>query len=353
MIEPYDPNKSFKWIPDLTKIKEINHSDSNLKFYAVRAGHPTTTDPNNVGHGARRWTIEEKSKATRTLAYKPLNINHTMPITEGKNFVVDAEFMDGEEQAIIAVQDPEINKAIKEGIITHVSVQGKSREAPLVCEKGQCANEPRGTIYEALALIATKDFEYRGQKIKAESPGDPTALIKIIECNKKLQDNSAFIANITPNKTMNEQFRNILAKITQHNENLDSITSAINALADVPEDIKAQLLEAARQIYSAMEKNTPAAQAPVQGLAELKTQVEALSKTVSEMQDYSKNKMTEILNKTIDEKLASFKPAAPAAPTPATTTLEKLSDGELGKVLEAKLQSIPLSEMLARYERGN
>jgi len=366
-----DLKEIFKWVPDLTKIKQLNQEKTGVKFYAVKALHPMVTDPQNIGHGSRRWTQDEAMKSARTLVDKMLNLNHQIKITSGQNFVLDAEFADNEIQCIIAVEDTKIQEAITKGWITKVSVQGSSRSAEMVCTSGKCAETPAGTIFNALALVATKDFEYNGQKIPGEPPGDNSTWIKLIETNSRtdhitrLENYSLTVQEAQRKSRMDNAIAGVIQRIYEKKENLDSVKQAISGLADVPDEIKNQLLTLAAKLYNATEGQPPpppgAAPPPAtppdytKELATIKDGMVKLEKLIADQKEFTEKKMTDVLNNVIDTKIKELTKTAgtpPAPGTPTAGTLESLTDTQLGTAMEQKIREKPLSEILDMHSKG-
>jgi len=95
-------------------------------LYLVRAAGEAITDHRSEGEEYRRkLSADELNSMTRTIIGKSMDINH-QPEFETDSTVLDAEFdkKRKEMQALIIVRDPQINKAIDNGKITAVSING-------------------------------------------------------------------------------------------------------------------------------------------------------------------------------------------------------------------------------------
>jgi hypothetical protein len=147
--------ESFQWLePTLTFYKTMG----NGKLYKVHALHVGTSQNMN------RYDEEELRLAARSLAERPLNLNHARYSGfRGVNKVVDAEYEDGVVEAVIYVEDPEIQRMIDDGEIKHVSIEAKARSA-----EWADGFAIQGLVFTGLALL-TSDVP----------PGDPlTAIMK-------------------------------------------------------------------------------------------------------------------------------------------------------------------------------
>jgi hypothetical protein len=154
--------ESFRWTPPIQFYKATEGGPG--KFYKVHAIHVTTTGNRN------KYTEEELKLAARSLAERPLNINHEKELLFPQNKTVDAEFESNNVEAVIYVEDEETNRLYQAGKIKNVSIDAKFRSA----EVGQ-VTVPRGIIFTGLALLT-----------EGVAPGDPLTTIKLWE--KKLSE---------------------------------------------------------------------------------------------------------------------------------------------------------------------
>jgi len=158
--------ESFGWALPLSLYAE---DDGGAKLYKVRALHVGTTGNLN------KYTEEELRLAARSLAERPLNLNHFHALG-AEDRVLDAEFEDGAVEAIIAVGDPVVQALLEAGKIKHVSIEAKFRHE--ACNPAGC--EIRGIVFTGLALLT-----------EGVQPGDPLTMI-----TEKLGEASA-IASFT------------------------------------------------------------------------------------------------------------------------------------------------------------
>ncbi|MEM2998867.1 MAG: hypothetical protein QW542_07975, partial [Thermoproteota archaeon] len=146
--------EGFKWLdPAIIYHKRMG----NGKLYKVHAIHVGASQNMNV------YDEEELKLAARSLAERPLNLNHARYSGfQGVNKVVDAEYEDGVVEAVIYVEDRELQRMIEDGEIEHVSIEAKARSA-----EWADGFAIQGLVFTGLALL-TGDVP----------PGDP--LTKII-----------------------------------------------------------------------------------------------------------------------------------------------------------------------------
>lgn len=154
--------ESFRWTPPIEFYKAVEGTQG--KFYKVHAIHVTTTGNKN------KYTEEELKLAARSLAERPLNINHEKELPFPQNKSVDAEFEANNVEAVIYVEDEETNRLYESGKIKNVSIDAKFRTADV----GQVL-VPRGIVFIGLALLT-----------EGVAPGDPLTSITLWE--KKLAE---------------------------------------------------------------------------------------------------------------------------------------------------------------------
>lgn len=194
--EASELHSQFKWVtPEyLQKLKEME-KDVGGRFFLVRASAETITDHRGEGEPYRRkLDATELWGLTRTGIGKGTDINHDERYkTEG--YVVDGEFdpVRKEVQYIVHESDEEILKAIDDGTIDAVSINGGAPRSEHVapcehdCTGGQCelCLHPRGVILGEKDNIAftwvvenPKGLMWKGIMIPPASPGVKTTRIE-------------------------------------------------------------------------------------------------------------------------------------------------------------------------------
>jgi len=149
--------ESFRWAPPIEFYKMVEGEEG--RFYKVHAIHVTTT-----GNRAK-YTEEELMSSARSLADKPLGLNHQRQLPFPRNKVVDSEFEDMKAEAIIRVVDEEVNRLYDAGKIRNVSIEAKYRSRD--AEETRVL-VPRGIVFTRLDLL-TEDV----------APGDPFTSIML------------------------------------------------------------------------------------------------------------------------------------------------------------------------------
>jgi len=149
--------ESFRWAPPIEFYKAIEGDKG--KFYQVHAIHVTTTG------NRHKYTEEELRDAGRSLADRPLGLNHERKLPHPPNKVVDSEFEDNSVEAVIYVEDEEVNRLYEEGKIKKVSIEAKYRTADV----GEVL-VPRGIVFTRLDLLT-----------EGVAPGDPFTSIRLWE----------------------------------------------------------------------------------------------------------------------------------------------------------------------------
>lgn len=160
-------SESFKWADSIFKLCKDIAETSGARVWKVKALHVGTTK------NRTKFTEEELRAAARSLAWRPVNINHPsinnhpkaryLPFPE--NAVISAEYENGAVEAIVWISDPDVNRMIETGEINKASIEWVARDAKQVN-----GIEPKGVVFTGLALL-TKDLE----------PGDPLASIIVDE----------------------------------------------------------------------------------------------------------------------------------------------------------------------------
>jgi len=176
LAKPLWLKESWAWAPD-EYIRLLRQTEAG-SVYRVRAIH-VVRSLNKVA-----FTEEELRAAGRTLAYRPLNLNHEPPpLPFPVNRVIDSEYEDERVEALIVVADPCIIQLIEAKKIVAVSIEGQYRWADVVCDEWECTWYPRGLVLTGLALL-TPGVE----------PGDPLASIVL---KKRLGPASPVITGMT------------------------------------------------------------------------------------------------------------------------------------------------------------
>jgi len=151
--------ESFRWAPPIEFYKMVEGEEG--RFYKVHAIHVTTT-----GNRAK-YTEEELRFSARSLAERPLGLNHERELQFPRSKVVDSEFEGMKVEAIIKVADEEVNRLYDAGKIKNVSIEAKYRSR----DAGETrVLVPRGIVFTRLDLL-TEGF----------APGDPLASIMLWE----------------------------------------------------------------------------------------------------------------------------------------------------------------------------
>jgi len=149
--------ESFRWTPPIEFYKAVEGGKG--KFYKVHAIHVITT-----GNRAK-YTEEELKLSARSLAERSLGLNHERELRFPNNKVVDSEFEDNSVEAVIYVEDEEVNSLYDAGKIKNVSIEAKYRSAEV-----REALVPRGIVFTRLDLLT-----------EGVAPGDPLTTIMLWE----------------------------------------------------------------------------------------------------------------------------------------------------------------------------
>lgn len=236
---------AFSWYPHpLEKLIEVSKK-TNGKFILVEGIHPMITDPFNRGHGATEYTPEQLVRSTYTAIGKKMNLVHEMRLNpQYRHIIADGEFNDTTKTAeyVIYEEDPEILRLIREGYITHVSMEGESRRAPIKCDSCDspsgciCRIVPEGIIFgnefgEAMAYVVTKpSATYYGKKIPEGPPGDSNTSVKIAEMNHGMGNPITIkeLAEKITNHKLKESLLSETAIKTVLKENMDAFNQALS-----------------------------------------------------------------------------------------------------------------------------
>lgn len=196
----------FHWIDEMG-IKEMIQEGKKGpgKYVLIKAAEAAITDHRPEGEQFKRMiTPEILKKLTYTAIKKGSDINHMLSKRDlNSGVVVDAEFNDktGFSELIYFESDQEILKAIKDGFITAVSINGGAArsykiidkkgdviENPEVkCSTGECFRLGEGIILGekdnvAFTWVVTKPgWRYNGRMVPHTIPGVETTRILILE----------------------------------------------------------------------------------------------------------------------------------------------------------------------------
>jgi hypothetical protein len=156
--------------------------------FLIRASAEAITDHRSEGEPYRRLLDGDELHAmARTAIGKNMDVNHESAYRT-KSDVLDSEYdiEKKEIQMIVNEQDPEILKAIAEGKISAVSINGGApRNEAIQCGPDECFIVPTGVILGeidniALTWVVTdpNGIMFHGQMIPPASPGVKTTAIQ-------------------------------------------------------------------------------------------------------------------------------------------------------------------------------
>ncbi|MEM2910405.1 MAG: hypothetical protein QXO01_05015 [Nitrososphaerota archaeon] len=147
--------ESFSWASGVFRLCKDLAESKDAKVWKVKALHVGKTRNNTL------FTEEELRAAARSLAMRPVSINHSRMLPFPENAVIAADYEDKAVEALVLISDPDINRMIESGEISGASVEWIARDAYPVN-----GVKPHGLVFTGLGLL-TKDVE----------PGDPLARI--------------------------------------------------------------------------------------------------------------------------------------------------------------------------------
>lgn len=153
--EPMPKKESFSWIGDVQTVPGVQNLIRGEALHPIKTVHPEEWP------GVRVYLEEELQKSARTLAGKPLLLDHSMLIN---GEVTGAEYEDGAIEYVAKIGDPRILDLIKSGAIKHCSVEFEWKSLEHV--NGVA---PRGITFTGLSLL--KNFD----------PGDPLSTVEVWE----------------------------------------------------------------------------------------------------------------------------------------------------------------------------
>lgn len=147
--------ESFEWI----RWERIPESLPREYFIKVIAKTPASTDHSKdlslppAQREIRIYTPEEMTLAARSLAFRPINVNHGSKRPYGKDlpdaYVWDAEINEGNVEALCFLPYPEYLQKLREGKIQEVSIEPFERE-DIKTEQGTIMS---GLKFIGLALV--------------------------------------------------------------------------------------------------------------------------------------------------------------------------------------------------------
>ncbi len=186
--------EQFNWLsPDYYQALQDVPIDG--QWYLIRAAGEAITDHRSEGESHRRWLKgEEISQFTRTGIGKGTDINHNPEWrTGGKIYDGNFDYEKNEAQFLLLETDPVIIEAIRNGIITAVSINaGPPRSEEIECPSCnemscECFLVPRGLILGELDDIAftyvvthPNGLWWKGNQIAKATPGIKTTAIEAI-----------------------------------------------------------------------------------------------------------------------------------------------------------------------------
>lgn len=147
--------ESFNWASEVFRLYKNLAESSGAKVWKVKALHVGKTRNNTL------FTEDELRLAARSLAMRPVSINHSKLLPFPDNVVITAEYEDGAVEALVWISDQNVNRMIESGEISGASVEWVAMSALPVN-----GIKPSGLVFTGLALL-TKNVE----------PGDPLARI--------------------------------------------------------------------------------------------------------------------------------------------------------------------------------
>ena len=161
-----------------TKFELLSNSESG-NIWNVRAISATTTLNN------REYTREELQLGARSLAFRPLNINHdhaqTLPYPENQTLEMNYDINSDAVIGKIQVVDPTINQLIQTGKINKLSIEQIATEGES-CSKDVCVQ--KGVTFTALALL-TSDVQAGDPSTSISKAESLQVEVKFIEPEKK------------------------------------------------------------------------------------------------------------------------------------------------------------------------
>ena len=178
--------QDFRWLSDdyLNRVKSV---DAPGQMFLIRASSEAITDHRRDGEALRRWLKPDELHAmARTAVGMGMDINHHVENRTNAQ-VLDSEFDKerNEIQMIVHEEDPEVLQAIRDNVITAVSINGGAPRSEKVecpdCEDGsscECFLVPEGVILGELDNIGLtwvvtdpRGMRFRNNWIAPATPG--------------------------------------------------------------------------------------------------------------------------------------------------------------------------------------
>jgi len=188
----------FRWLTDdyISNAKKLAE-ESDGQLYLIRAAGETITDHRGEGEPLRRkLSADELNSMARTAIGKSMDINH-QPELETDATILDVDFdkYRREMQMLVIERDPQINNAIKDGVITAVSINGGMPRSESIepCNHG-CSGDhcelclvPKGVVLGELDGIAMtwvitdpNGLYWNGNFVPSATPGIKTTKIEAL-----------------------------------------------------------------------------------------------------------------------------------------------------------------------------
>jgi len=188
----------FRWLSEdyIANAKKLAE-ESDGELYLIRAASETITDHRGEGEPYRRkLSGEELNSMARTAIGKSMDVNH-QPEFETDATILDVEFDKNrkEIQMLVIERDPQINKAISNGTISAVSINGGMPRSESIepcnhgCESNNCelCLVPKGVVLGELDGIAMTwvitnpdGLYWNGHHVPSAEPGIKTTKIEAL-----------------------------------------------------------------------------------------------------------------------------------------------------------------------------
>lgn len=179
--------QEFSWLTENYE-QAVRNLPVEGKWYIIRASSKTVTDHRAEGEPYRRLLSGDELHAlTRTAIGKEMDVNHDVKF-KTQAHIYDAEYdpVREESQMLVLESDPDIIKAIDNGIITAVSINGGSpRSEHVECGAEECFVVPTGVVLGELDNVALtwvvthpQGFFYKGELLPPAQPGVKNTVIE-------------------------------------------------------------------------------------------------------------------------------------------------------------------------------
>lgn len=190
--------QEFVWLSDdyIKSAKKLA-DDAGGVLYLIRAAGETITDHRSEGEQYRRkLSADELNSMTRTIIDKSMDINHQAEY-ETDAIILDADFDKNrrEIQVLVIERDSAINRAISDGVITAVSINGGMPRSEKIesCDHGCTSNNcelclvPQGVVLGELdgigmtwVITDNSGLYWNGHHIPKAEPGIKFTKIEVI-----------------------------------------------------------------------------------------------------------------------------------------------------------------------------